>query len=172
VTEVIRSAETGAAGRMVSGGDPGWRSEADPIFTHSLQQITESTINGGRDARMSLERSCRLLMTLAAVLGVTGVAVGRAHSVRFLAVSGCLVMAALALLLLAPKPATPAERRSRVAPEQIAHEQVGRRQAAPERAPEQARQSYRVPQQRVATAATAPQDAAAKTGNGEDSRAA
>lgn len=121
---------------------------------------------------MSLERSCRLLMTLAAVLGVTGVAVGRTHSVRFLAVSGCLVMAALALLLLAPKPATSAERRSRVAQEQIAHEQVGQRQAAPERAPEQARQSYRVPQQRVATAATAPQDAAAKTGNGEDSRAA
>jgi hypothetical protein len=110
-----------------------------------------------RRVEMSIERICRLLMTLAAGLGVVGVALGRAQSVRFLALSGCLVMGALAILLLAPKHATPAERRARAAQE---------RTAVP------APQRYRVPRQRVATGPVA--TAAGKAGleRGEDYRAA
>jgi uncharacterized membrane protein YfcA len=109
---------------------------------------------------MSIERICRLLMTFAAVLGVVGVAVGRAQSGRYLALSGCLVMMALAILLLAPKQATPAERRARAARE--------REREAAGWAP----QSYRVPRQRVSSAHGAPADGATKPERGEGFRAA
>ncbi|HEY0485877.1 MAG TPA: hypothetical protein VGD72_06470 [Mycobacteriales bacterium] len=61
---------------------------------------------------MNLERIGRLLLRLAGVLTVAGVAVAATghQSVRFLALSGCLVMVSLVALLLAPRQAPPAQR--------------------------------------------------------------
>jgi hypothetical protein len=58
----------------------------------------------------------RLLMTIAAAVALGGVAAtgGSHYAGRFVGLSGFLVMVGLALLLLAPRPATRDERRVRV----------------------------------------------------------
>jgi hypothetical protein len=87
---------------------------------------------------VNLERGGRLLLALAGALGLIGMVVAdsRDQYGRYLALSGCLVMLALALMLLAPRPAARVERRAR-----------------PARRPEQASTPPRlVPQQRSAAA--------------------
>jgi hypothetical protein len=88
------------------------------------------------------ERIGRLLMTLSAVIALLGVPLAddRMQATRVLVASGCLVVAALVLLLLAPRPATAAERRARA------------RRAAARRPAEVAApmtMTYRVPQPRT-----------------------
>jgi hypothetical protein len=93
-------------------------------------------------------------MTLAAVVALGGVpfANDSVQAGRVLGVSGCLVMVALGLLLLAPRPATRAERRARA--QRIAREA---RQAALAEAQQyqqyQQYDTYRVPRQRAAVPA-------------------
>jgi hypothetical protein len=66
---------------------------------------------------VNLERLGSLLLRLAGVPAVAAIAVAVAghNSARFLALSGCLIMAALAALLLAPRPVESARRREPVA---------------------------------------------------------
>jgi hypothetical protein len=97
------------------------------------------------------ERIGRLLMTLAAVVALGGVpfANDSVQAGRVLGVSGCLVMVALGLLLLAPRPATRAERRARA--QRIARE--ARQAALAEAQQYQQYDTYRVPRQRAAVPA-------------------
>jgi uncharacterized membrane protein YedE/YeeE len=66
---------------------------------------------------VNLERVGRSLLALAGALGVIGMALAdsRAQYGRYLGLSGCLIMVALAVLLLAPRPAARVERRTRPA---------------------------------------------------------
>jgi hypothetical protein len=91
---------------------------------------------------VNLERAGRLLLALAGSLGVIGMAIAdnRLQFGRYLGLSGCLLMLGLALLLLAPRPATGADRRTR----------PGVRPANRTRGA-----AHRVPQQRIATPAEA-----------------
>lgn len=98
---------------------------------------------------MRAERVGRLLLAVAGVLALAGIAVGdsRVQS-RILAGSGCLVMIALAVLLLAPQPARTGRRDRTARPVDfpVGYEPV----------------PYRVPQQRVVETAVvaAAEDAA------------
>jgi predicted lipid-binding transport protein (Tim44 family) len=85
---------------------------------------------------MNLERVGRLLLALAVSLGLIGMALAddRAQFGRYLGLSGCLIMVALAVLLLAPRPAAQVERRTG-----SARRSSDRANAA----------SHRVPRQRV-----------------------
>jgi hypothetical protein len=85
---------------------------------------------------MNLERVGRLLLALAVSLGLIGLALAddRAQFGRYLGLSGCLIMVALAVLLLAPRPAAQVERRTG-----SARRSSDRANAA----------SHRVPRQRV-----------------------
>jgi uncharacterized membrane protein YedE/YeeE len=63
------------------------------------------------------ERVGRLLLAFAGALGLLGMALAdsRAQYGRYLGLSGCLIMVALAVLLLAPRPTARVERRARPA---------------------------------------------------------
>jgi hypothetical protein len=90
-----------------------------------------------------------LLLALAGSVGLIGMALAdsRVQYGRYLGLSGCLVMVALATLLLAPRPAARVERRAR----------PGRRSSS-----RVATAAHRVPRQRIAV--TARSDAPAAPG--------
>jgi hypothetical protein len=106
--------------------------------------------------RVNRARLGRVLLTLAVLVGIAGVALAgnRAEAGRYLGLSGCLVSAALAMLLLAPKPATRTERRERA-----------EASVTPMPVP------YRVPRQRALTDGELPTRCATATEAGESQAA-